>query len=81
MAVRVDADAVAEAAAEELPERDLQRARGEVPERRFDPRDRVVDGSAARHVRGREVELSHERLDLPRVLALEQRRELADGLA
>ncbi len=80
VAVRVDADPLAEAAAEELPERNLERARRQIPERRLDPRDRVVHGAAARHVRGREMELAHERLDLARVLAFEERRELADRL-
>ena len=47
----VDADALAEAPAEELPERYLERAGHEIPESRLDARDRVVHGAAARNVR------------------------------
>ena len=80
VAVGVDAHAVAVAAAEQLPERHIERARGEVPERRLDARDRVVHGAAARNVRGREVQSAHQRLDVTRIASLEERSELADRL-
>ena len=80
VAVGVDPHAVAEAAAEELPERNVERACNEIPERRLDTRDRVEDRSSARDVGGREVEPPDEWLDVPGVAALDERRELADGL-
>ena len=80
VAVGVDPHAVPEAPAEELPERNVERACNEIPERRLDTRDRVEDRSSARDVCGREVEPPDEWLDVPGVAALDEWRELADGL-
>ena len=74
---RVDAHAVAEAAAEQAVDGLAERASHEVVERDVDRRDRVDRGGARAGVRGRLVEVVPDRLDVERVAA-EQRLAHAD---
>ena len=74
---RVDAHAVAEAAAEQPVDGLAERAADEVVERDVDRRDRVDRGGARAGVRGRLVEVVPDRLDVERIAA-EQRLAHAD---